>query len=324
MSGRLKSLLRRNAAPACTLGAFVLLFGLASVLYPGFGSLRVAGGLFGDNAVLGITAVGMTLVIFCGGVDLSVGAISGCVGILVATLIRSLHLHPALAWGLALLAGSLFGAAQGWLIASLRVPAFLATLAGMFLVRGLAFWIDTDSVGIGHPLYRRISDFRLELGGGLQVSAPALAFVAVAAVGFALAHHLRFGRTLLAIGGGESSALLMGLPVRGAKLAVYAASGACAALAGIVGTWYTGSGNPGSGLGLELDAIAAVVIGGTLLTGGRGHMLGTVLGVLICGTIQSAILFDGRLSLWWVRIAFGGLLLGFILVQRGFSRLRAA
>ena len=107
------------------------------------------------------------------------------------------------------------------------------------------------------------------------------------------------------------------------KSAVYALNGFCAALAGIVATLYTGSGNPSMGIGLELDAIAIVVIGGTLLTGGRGHMLGTLLGVLIFGTIQAAILFDGRLSSWWMRIVVGALLLLlFILLQRFFLRIR--
>jgi galactofuranose transport system permease protein len=138
----------------------------------------------------------------------------------------------------------------------------------------------------------------------------------VVLVGYVLGHHVKFGRNLLAVGGNEQSALLMGLPVGWTKVAVYSLNGACAALAGIVATIYTGSGNPSMGIGLELDAIAVVVIGGTLLVGGRGHVGGTLLGVLIFGTIQAAILFDGRLSSWWMRIVVGALLLGFILLQR--------
>ncbi len=110
----------------------------------------------------------------------------------------------------------------------------------------------------------------------------------------------------------------MGLPVGPTKLAVYALNGFCAARAGIVATLHTGSGNPSLGIGLELDAIAVVVIGGTQLADGRGHVLGTLLGVLIFGTIRAAILFDGQLSSWWMRIVVGGLPLGFILLQRFF------
>jgi simple sugar transport system permease protein len=112
----------------------------------------------------------------------------------------------------------------------------------------------------------------------------------------------------------------MGLPVARTRPAVYAVSGFCSALAGVAATLYTGSGNPAMGVGLELDAIAAVVIGGTLLTGGVGYLAGTLLGVLIFGTIQSALIFDGRLNSWWLRIAIGTLLLAFILLQRALTR----
>jgi simple sugar transport system permease protein len=189
----------------------------------------------------------------------------------------------------------------------------------MFLARGAGFWITTESVGISHELYGKISGYELLLGA---VSVPANALILLAAIlaGWVIAHHTRFGRCLLAVGGNEQSALLMGLPIGPAKVGVYALNGLCAALAGIVATFYTGSGNPSMGIGLELDAIAIVVMGGTLLTGGRGHMLGTLLGVLIFGTIQAAILFDGRLSSWWMRIVVGALLLVFILLQRYFLR----
>ena len=135
-----------------------------------------------------------------------------------------------------------------------------------------------------------------------------------------LAHHTRFGRNLLAIGSSEQSALLMGLPLGTSRISVYAFNSVCATCAGLVLALYTGSGNPSFGLGLELDAIAVVVIGGTLLSGGRGHMLGTLLGLLIFGVIQAALIFDGRLSPAWSRIVVGALLLAFILLQRGLLR----
>ena len=126
----------------------------------------------------------------------------------------------------------------------------------------------------------------------------------------------RFGRNVYAVGGSEPSALLMGLPVARTKVLVYAWSGLCAALAGIAAMLLAPTGIALRASGLELDAIAVVVIGGTLLTGGRGHMLGTVLGLLIFGVIQSALTFDGRLNSAWIRIVVGALLLGFILLQR--------
>lgn len=302
-----------------TAGIFALLFATAAYFYEGFFSARVFISLLSENAFLGIAAVGMTLVIFSGVIDLSVGAVIGFTSIFTATLIEKHHVSPGLAWLMGLAAGAALGAGMGSLIHFYRLPPFLITLAGMFLARGAGFWINTDSVGINHDLYAKISAYEWVFGS-MAIPASALFLVAVMLAGWTVAHHTRFGRNLLALGGNEQSALLMGLPIGAAKVGVYTVNGFCAALAGIVATLYTGSGNPSMGIGLELDAIAIVVIGGTLLTGGRGHMLGTLLGVLIFGTIQAAILFDGRLSSWWMRIVVGGLLLVFILLQRLFLR----
>jgi simple sugar transport system permease protein len=307
----------RRQLPLISTGAIlVALFVAASVAYGGFFSSRVMVNLFADNAFLGIAAVGMTLVIFSGGIDLSVGAVIGFTSIFTATLIAGHGMPPVLAWSLGILVGAGLGAGMGTLIHVFRLPAFLITLAGMFLARGAGFWINTESVGITHRWYDAIANFDFAMGDAVHIPAAALMLVGAVAVGYAMAHHMRFGRTLLAIGGNEQSALLMGLPVGATRIAVYTLNGACAALAGIVATIYTGSGNPSMGVGLELDAIAVVVIGGTMLSGGRGHMVGTLLGLLIFGTIQAASLFDGRLSSWWMRIVVGALLLTFILLQR--------
>ena len=312
--------LRRNLPLVVTAAILGVLFGAAAWFYDGFLSPRVVVNLFADNAALGIAAVGMTLVIFSGGIDLSVGAVVGFTSIFTATLIARQGFPPAVAWTLALVAGTTLGAAMGALIHMFKLPPFLTTLAGMFFARGMAFRINTESVGITNPLYDRLANFDLALGEAIHIPAAALILAVVLAAGYVVGHHLRFGRTLLAIGGSEQSAVLMGLPVGTSKIGVYALNGFCAALAGVVATLYTSSGNAITGGGLELDAIAVVVIGGTLLSGGRGHVAGTLLGLLIFGTIQAAILFDGRLSSWWMRIVVGGLLLAFILLQRLFVR----
>jgi simple sugar transport system permease protein len=307
----------RHNLPLLVTGViFCVLFGAAAFFYDGFFSARVVVNLLADNAALGIAAVGMTLVIFSGGIDLSVGAVVGFTSIFTATLVTGHGFSPTIAWALALLLGTALGAGMGALIQVFRLPPFLTTLAGMFFARGMAFQINTESVGITNALYDRLANFDLALGNAIHLSAAALILLAVVLAGYLVAHQLRFGRTLLAVGGSEHSAVLMGLPVGASKISVYALNGFCAALAGIVATLYTSSGNAITGGGLELDAIAVVVIGGTLLSGGRGHMLGTLLGVLIFGTIQAAILFDGRLSSWWMRIVVGALLLAFILLQR--------
>lgn len=308
--------MKRHLPLLATAGIFLALFTTGSLLYDGFFSARVIVNLLSDNAFLGIAAVGMTLVIFSGGIDLSVGAVIGFTSIFTATMITQHGLHPLAAWALAVALGAALGAAMGTLIHVFNRPAFLITLAGMFLARGTGFWITTESVGISHPWYDALANFTLPLGESVQVTAAALVLLATVAVGYVVGHYTRFGRNLLAIGGNEQSSLLMGLPVGATKIAVYTLNGAVAAFAGIVATLYTGSGNPSMGVDLELDAIAVVVIGGTLLTGGRGHVAGTLLGVLIFGTIQSMILFDGRLGSPWQSIVVGALLLIFILLQR--------
>jgi galactofuranose transport system permease protein len=315
MSARAK-MLGRNLPLLVTGAIFLLLFGVAAKLYDNFFSARVVLTLLRDNAPLGVVAIGMTLVIFSGGIDLSVGAVIGFTSIFTATLIVGHGVAPVWAWGLALALGAGFGAGLGALICVFGMPPFLATLAGMFFARGVAFWVSEESVSVPHPWYAWLSNFDLAIGDSVHVSALAIMLVAVMLAGWVVAHHTRYGRTLLAVGGSEQSALLMGLPVRPAKISVYALSGLLAALAGIMASFDSGAGNASAGVGIELDAIAVVVVGGTLLTGGRGHMLGTLLGLLIVGTIQQAILFDGRLDSAWMRIVVGALLLAFILLQR--------
>jgi len=314
----MSSRIRQQAPLLATAGIFVALFATAAFLYEGFFSGRVFINLFSDNAVLGIVAVGMTLVIFTGGIDLSVGAVVGFVSIFTAIMIQKGY-SPVVVALAALAIGGGLGAGMGVLIHAFRLPAFLITLAGMFLARGGAFWISTESVGIDHPIPNALSGYELTLGS-LGIPTTALTAIGVLVLGYVVAHYTRFGRNLLAIGGNENSAVLMGLPVGTSKVVAYTLNGALAALAGLVATIYTGSGNPSTGIGLELDAIAVVVIGGTLLAGGRGHMIGTLLGLLVFGTIQTALLFDGRLSSWWIRIVVGLLLLVFILLQRGLLR----
>ncbi|MBK7999771.1 MAG: sugar ABC transporter permease YjfF [Verrucomicrobia bacterium] len=300
------------------------LFSVASLRYEGFFSTRVVANLFSDNASLGIAAVGMTFVILAGGIDLSVGAVLAFTTIFTATLVQNHNVSPFVALPLALAIGTSFGTGMGFLIQRYELPPFLVTLGGMFFARGVAFVISQESVGITNATYDKVLEFGVPLGAEASLSATALAFIVFLIAGAVLAHFTRFGRNVFALGGNENSARLMGLPVGATKISVYAISGFCSALAGVVSTFYKGSGNPADGVGFELDVIASVVIGGTLLTGGVGTMAGTLTGVLIFGTIQTVLNFDGRLNSSWLRIAMGGLLLLFILLQRFLSRHTAA
>jgi simple sugar transport system permease protein len=189
------------------------------------------------------------------------------------------------------------------------------TLAGMFVARGLCYLIDTESIPVRDPVFVALAEARIPLGDSSLSSGAAVALFMVV-VALWLAHATRFGRTVYAIGGNARSATLMGLPVGATLMRVYAMSGFCAALAGLTMTVYMLSGYSLHAVGLELDAIAAVVIGGTLLTGGVGYVAGTVVGVLILGVIQTLVIFNGTLSSWWTRIVVGILLFLFCVAQR--------
>lgn len=298
---------------------FVVLTALyvtAGLMFDGYFSLRVLVNFLGDNAFLGIVAIGLTFVILGGGIDLSVGALVGCTTICAAVLIDRHGFHPLLAFVVLLAAGSLFGVGQGLLIHKFRLQPFLVTLAGLFLFRGVGLWVSSESIQVDHPFLRAMTDVRIPIGDRVWLPFTAILLLAVLAVGVVVAKSTRFGLAVRAIGGDEQSALLMGLPVGRAKVGTYAISGFCGALGGIVFVIYTSAGNAINGTGMELDAIAAVVIGGTVLTGGYGSVFGTFLGLMIFAVIQTAITFEGSLSSWWIKIVTGALLLAFIVLQR--------
>jgi simple sugar transport system permease protein len=306
----------RRLPLVATLLVCALLYTAAAVSFDGFFSARVFINFFRDQSFLGIAALGTSFVILSGGIDLSVGSVVGCSGIAVATLIENGHLHPFLAIALVLLCGALLGACMGALIHFFDLAPFLVTLGGLFMVRGAALLISSESISIDHPLYDTLSMMSIPLWGHLHLPLTAVIFLSLAVVLICVSLQTPFGRYVYAIGGNESSALLMGLPVGATKIGVYALGGFCSALGGVVYTFYTSSGNALAGTGMELDAIAAVVVGGTLLSGGVGFVAGTPLGVLTFGIIQTAIVFQGKLTSWWTRIAIGGLLLIFLAIQR--------
>lgn len=306
--------------PLCATALTLLaLYGFGCALYPNFGSLRVLVNLLGDNAFLGVAALGATFVILSGGIDLSVGAVVAFVSIFIADRIAA-GWSPALAIGLALVIGAGFGAVQGQLVSYFDLPPFLITLGGMFFMRGLGFVVRDQSKEIVHPFYSdTIANWSIPLAGHVSFPFTATCLVAGVLAATWIASMTRFGRNAYAIGSSESSALLMGVPVRRMKVGLYALSGFFSALGGVVATFYMQSGNPASFVGLELDAIAAVVIGGIPLTGGIGFVPGTLMGVLILGLIQTLVIFQGNLNTWWTKIAIGALLLLFILMQKALT-----
>lgn len=294
----------------------VALYVAAAVRFENFASLQVFVNFLADNAFLGIAAIGMTFVILSGGIDLSVGSVIALVSVGMAVLIEKHGWHPLPA-GLTMLgAGVIFGGLMGVVIEVFKLPPFLVTLAGMFMGRGLAYVISLESISISHAWYRALLDISIPLGGSATITLVPLVYLGAVVAGVLVARYTVFGRNIYAVGGNRDAAVLLGIPVGRTVVGVYALSGLCSALAGIVYTMYSFSGTASTAVALELDAIAAAVIGGTLLTGGIGGVFGTFVGVLIFGIIQTAIQFEGTLNSWWTKIAIAGLLLLFIVLQR--------
>lgn len=296
---------------------FLVAYALCVLQYPNMLSTRVIGNLLTDNAFLGIAAVGMTFVIISGGIDLSIGSVIAFTGVFLAVVLESTAIHPLLAFVLVLAITTAFGATMGGIIHLLEMPPFIVTLAGMFLARGMAYVLSVESVPVTHEFYDTLQGLYWRMPGGGRLTLIGGLMLAVFLAGIVLAHRTRFGSYVYALGGGTQAARLMGVPVARATVAIYALSGFLAGLAGIVFSLYTSAGYSLAAVGVELDAIAAVVIGGTLLTGGAGFLAGTLIGILIMGLIQTYITFDGTLSSWWTKIVIGLLLFGFILLQKG-------
>ncbi len=308
--------MRRHLPVLVTTAVFLVGFLVCALHYPNIASTRVVMNLFTDNAFLGILAVGMTFVIISGGIDLSVGSVIAFTTVFLALAIGQWGLSPGVAFVLVLGVAALFGAAMGAVIHHFEVPAFIVTLAGMFLARGVALLLSTESLPIDDALYQQVAAFSIHLPGGGRLRIIGMMMLVTFVLGGIVLHYTRFGTNVYALGGSRDTTALMGVRVGRTTIAIYTLSSLLAGLAGIVFSFYTASGYSLTGVGVELDTIAAVVIGGTLLSGGAGTMFGTFIGILIQGLIQTYITFDGTLSSWWIKIVTGLLLFLFIGLQQ--------
>ena len=299
------------------LGTLVLLcvmYAIGIANYDNFANTQILLNIFIDNGFLLVVAVGMTFVILTGGIDLSVGSVVALTTMVCAVTLDNGWPAPLVMIAV-LLMGTTLGLAMGCVIHYFEIQPFIVTLAGMFLARGLCYVISTSSIPITHPTWTAMSQTRIPIGS-FSITPSVLIAAAVTVIAAVVLAWTRLGRTVYAIGGNAQSATLMGLPVARTRIAVYTISGLCSAIGGLLLSFYMSSGDPLHAVGMELDAIAAVVIGGTILTGGSGYVAGTVLGIIVLGLIQTIITFQGTLSSWWTRIFIGALLFLFVLLQR--------
>ncbi|MBN2005192.1 MAG: sugar ABC transporter permease YjfF [Anaerolineae bacterium] len=318
MMQRVKPFLLQYGSLLLTFAVFLLVYFVGGQLYPAMRKPQVFFNLFINDGSLLLVSIGMTMVILSGGggIDLSVGGVIALVSTASAALLRS-GVSPYIVIPLMIILGVGLGGLMGWIIQYLKVQPFIATLMGLFFARGMAYIISLTSVTITNDVYKTfaLTPIHIPFIPKAYIYPTTLVGPIMLLVAIYLSFFTRFGRTIYAMGNNEQSALLMGLPVARTKVTVYAFSGLCSALAGIVFSMSLLAGYGQFANGMELDSIAAVVIGGTSLSGGVGNVIGTLFGVLIHGTIVSVLQFNGTLSSWWTRIGVGVLTLIAIGIQ---------
>lgn len=303
-------------------GAIVVLALLVIIMifaFPGFGSGDNLSQIARQASFYAPLALGLTFVIFTGGIDLSVGSVYALGGVMAAW---------ASQWGFVtaliapLIMCGLIGLIQGIIVSGTRIPAFIVTLGGLLFARGLLLFI-TDEGAITHPVTEE-SHFKALAGGNfLGLGNTVWIVVVLFVIGVIVSRRTSYGVTLLAIGGQEEAASLMGLPVRRSLVLAYTVSGMLAGLAGAMTASYTGSGVTTLGVGLELTAISAVVLGGTVLTGGAGTVIGSLAGIALLQVVANLINRLGLTNSNWQSVVNGALLAAVAVAQIYLSKLQA-
>lgn len=293
------------------LGLIILVL-FISILNPSFLQYQNILNLLRQVSINALIAFGMTFVILTGGIDLSVGAILALAGALTAGMMVS-GLPPFLAIIFGLVIGGLLGAFNGLLVTTGKMAPFIATLGTMTLFRGLTL-VYTE----GNPITGLGDSFIFQMMGRgylFGIPFPVIIVIVVLAILYVLLHKTPFGRQTYAIGGNEKAALVSGIKVDRVKVIIYSISGVLSALAGIILTSRLNSAQPTAGDAFELDAIAAVVLGGTSVTGGKGRIIGTLIGVLIIGTLNNGLNLLG-VSSFYQQVVKGIVIIIAVLLDR--------
>ena len=305
----LKDLLGRLAMEYTAFLALIIIVIAAVSIFPSLASVDVLISTVRGYSIVGVVALGMTFVILTGGIDLSVGSVAAVSGFSAAVLTNQAPWIPVI---VPVLAGAALGAVNGFCITKLRVPPFIATLAMQMGARGISLIISGESpIGL-----IEISKGFTVIGQGetLAISNLVWIFGVLSIICIFISKWTRFGRSVLAVGGNEEAARMMGFNPDWIKFLVYTFSGFCSGLAGMMLTSRLSSAQTTAGIGWELTAIAAVVLGGTLLTGGKGRISGTICGIIIYAVVEVLL---GRFSLmvWWINILTGALVFFVVIMQ---------
>lgn len=330
-----KSIDRNSLLLVITIALFIVMYGIGMIVFreKNFCNLQVFLNLFINNAGVIVAAAGMVVVLLIGGIDLSVGSVMGFTCMFLARMIEKQGVNPYVAILMALGLGILFGVLQGYLIAYLKIQPFIVTLAGMYFARGMTAVVSPDMISITNKTFLNIATMKFYLPFAATVNrAGKLVYpyvflsvfiaLAILLILWYVLKYTKFGRAVYAVGGNEHSAMLMGLNVKRIKFQAYMLNGFLCAVAGFLFCLNSCGGFTEQGKGLEMDAIASAVIGGTLLTGGVGNVIGSLFGVLIKGTIESFITFQGSLASSWTKISIAVLLGFFIILQSILGRVK--
>ena len=328
-----------------TVVLFILLYAAGYFMYgfganaKGFEKLQNFLDIFRTNAALICIACGMTCVMLTGGIDISVGSLVAMDCMILSVGMENSGISPSVLVPFVLLIGVVFGAVQGYLIGYLGIQPFIVTMAGMFFARGMTAMICTDQVNITvDNWFKQVAGIKVympfELGAVVNkrgvkmvpyVNIPVVIALVVVILVFLMLRYTRTGRSMYAVGGNQQSAALMGLNTKRTKMITYILSSFLCSIGGVLYCMNTMCGTTTQALGLEMKAISSAVIGGTLLTGGVGNVFGSFVGVLINGTINSLVSFNGeltRLGGTVPNVVSAFLLFVFIMLQAVFAKLR--
>ena len=316
-----------NLLLTITIVVFFLMY-LGAIIIQGEGFLKPQTffNILNANAALIITSCGMSIVMICGGIDISVGGVVALVSMSCAVFLDFHNGSILGAIGIALAIGLAFGLIQGFLVAYLDIQPFIVTLAGMFFARGMTTIVHTAPFNVENEAFVKLKDTRVIVPGfgsvnrlGNYVNAyveigVVVAMLIVIAL-FVTLRWTKLGRSFYAVGGNAQSALMLGINVRRTKFISHLICGVLAGVAGFVYFMHVGSGSASHASGMEMNAIASSIIGGTMLTGGVGNIIGTLFGVLSLSTIQNIVSSAGLDQAWWTGITIAAMLCLFLVIQ---------
>ena len=327
MKNKIKNLSDTNLLLMITIVIFFIMYlGAMLILGSGFLKPQTFFNILNANAALLITSCGMSLVMITGGIDISVGGVVALVSMSCAVYLDYHDGNIAMSIILALLIGLAFGAVQGFLVAYLDIQPFIVTLAGMFFARGMTTIVNTNPFNVANEAFVALKNVRISVPGlgsvnklGEYVSAYVEIGVIVALlivlILFFILRWTKLGRSFYAVGGNRQSALMLGINVKRTKFIAHLICGLLAGIGGYVYFLHVGSGSASHASGMEMNAIASSIIGGTLLTGGVGNIIGTFFGVLSLNTIQNIVSSVGLDEAWWTGITIAAMLCLFLVIQ---------